>query len=170
MNRKITLSTLALCSFIAIAGCKPQAPEAPAAPAEPAATPAPAAPVAVESAPATAPAEVPFDIKGFAGVFTGTLPCADCAGIDTKISLNRDGTYKIHESYQGKSGKDMDGDGTWTAEENGKRIRLDPNSKSEQDRLYAITSQDQIDSVDAAGKPIDTPAPHSLKRTGPAMQ
>ncbi|GAB3096366.1 copper resistance protein NlpE [Lysobacter terrae] len=166
MNQKLLL--LAAASVLAIAACKPQAPAEPAVPAAAPAEPAAPAPVAVESAPATAPSDVPFDIKGFAGVFTGTLPCADCPGIDTTVTLNRDGTYTVHDTYQGKPGKGFDGEGTWTAEENGQRLRLDPNSKSEQDRLFAVASQDQIDQLDAEGKAIDTQAPHSLKRTGPA--
>lgn len=166
MNRKLLL--LAVLSTLAFAACKPQAPAEPAAPAAPAA-PAEPAPVAVESAPATSPADVPFDTKGFAGVFTGTLPCADCPGIDTRITLNRDGTYTLDETYQGKPGG-FSGDGTWTAEEGGKRIRLDPNSKSLEDRLFAVASQDQIDALDKAGNAIDTQAPHALKRTGPAAK
>jgi copper homeostasis protein (lipoprotein) len=164
MNRKLLL--LAVVAALAVAACKPQAPAepvAPAAPAEPAA-PAAAAPVAVESAPATTAADVPFDIKGFAGTFTGALPCADCPGIDTRLMLNADGSYTLHEVYQGKPGNGFDGDGTWTAEENGKRIRLDPNSKSQQDRLYAVTSADQIDALDSAGMPIESTQSNTLKR------
>jgi copper homeostasis protein (lipoprotein) len=167
MNRKLLLA--AMVSTLAIAGCKPQAPAEPAAPAppaEPAASTEPA-PVAVESAPATTAAEVPFDIKGFAGTFTGTLPCADCPGIDSTITLKPDGSYTVHEVYQGKPGG-FDGDGTWTAEENGQRIRLDPNSKSEQDRLFAVKSKDEIEALDMGGKPIATTSPHALKREGAA--
>jgi copper homeostasis protein (lipoprotein) len=160
MNRK--LLSVAMLSVIAIAACKPQAPAEPAAPAAPTAEPAP---VAVESAPATTPAEVPFDIKGFAGTFSGTLPCADCAGIDTKITLKPDGSYTLHEAYQGKKNS-FDGDGTWTAEENGQRIRLDPNSKSENDRVFAVKSKDEIETLDTEGKAIASTAPHALKREG----
>ena len=166
MNRKLLLAVMA--STLAIAACKPQAPE----PATPAADTAPAAsmepaPVATESAPASSAADVPFDVKGFAGTFSGTLPCADCPGIDTTISLKPDGTYTVHEAYQGKPDS-FDGDGTWTAEENGKRVRLDPNSKSEQDRLFAVKSSDEIESLDIEGKPIDTQIPHALTREGAA--
>jgi copper homeostasis protein (lipoprotein) len=166
MNHRLLL--IALASTFAIAACKPHAPAEPAAPAADA-TPAPAepAPVAVESAPANAAADVPFDVKGFAGTFAGTLPCADCSGIDTSISLKPDGSYTVHETYQGKQGG-FDGDGTWTAEENGKRIRLDPNSKSEQDRLFAVKSKDEIETLDMEGKPITSSAPHALKREGTA--
>jgi copper homeostasis protein (lipoprotein) len=167
MNRKLLLAVLA--STLVIAACKPQAPAEPAAPAAdtaPAASAEPA-PVATESTPASSAADVPFDVKGFAGTFSGTLPCADCPGIDTTISLKPDGTYTVHEAYQGKPDS-FDGDGTWTAEENGKRVRLDPNSKSEQDRLFAVKSSDEIESLDIEGKPIDTQIPHALTREGAA--
>lgn len=165
MNRKLLL--VAVLSVIAVAACKPQAPV------EPAATPA--APVAAETASAPAPVhpepvqEVPFDTKGFAGMFTGTLPCADCPGLDTEITLNRDGTYTLHEVHQGKPDR-IDSAGTWTAEENGKRLRLDPDSKAEQDRLFAVVSNDRIEQLDAEGKALPTQAPHALTRTGPATK
>ena len=166
MNRKLLLA--AMVSTLAIAACKPQAPE----PATPAADTAPAAstepaPVATESARASTATDVPFDVKGFAGTFSGTLPCADCAGIDTTIALKPDGTYTMHEVYQGKPGS-FDGDGTWTAEENGQRVRLDPNSKSEQDRVFAVKSSDEIESLDPEGKPLATGTPHALRREGAA--
>jgi len=146
MNRKLLL--LAVASTLAIGACKPEAPVEPAAPAAPveqAAAPAEPAPVAVESAPANSPADVPFDVKGFAGIFSGA---------DTRLTLNADGTYA-------QSGSAVS-EGTWTAEEDGKRIRLDPNSKSEEDRLYAITSNDQLDALAADGQPATTSS--SLKR------
>jgi copper homeostasis protein (lipoprotein) len=167
MNRKLLLAVMA--STLAIAACKPQAPAEPAAPAAdtaPAAAAEPA-PVAAESAPVSTATDVPFDMKGFAGTFSGTLPCADCAGIETTISLKPDGTYTVHETYQGKPGG-FDSEGTWTAEENGQRVRLDPNSKSEQDRLFAVKSSDEIESLDTEGKPIATQTPHALKREGAA--
>ncbi|KQY52088.1 copper resistance protein NlpE [Lysobacter sp. Root494] len=164
MNRMLLLAVMA--STLAIAACKPQAPAEPAAEAAPAATVEPGAPVAVESAPSVATA-APFDVKGFAGTFSGTLPCADCPGIDTTISLKPDGTYTVHEAYQGKPDS-FDGDGTWTAEENGQRVRLDPNSKSEQDRLFVVKSNDEIESLDLEGKPIAAEMPHALKREGVA--
>jgi copper homeostasis protein (lipoprotein) len=130
MNR--SLLTLALLATLAATACKPQAP----APAEPSAQ-ANTAAEAPAPMPAAAPAQAPFDIKGFAGTF---------ATAGSKITLNADGSYVIAGATQG--------DGTWTAEENGKRIRLDPNSKTEQDRLYSVVSHDQIDQVDATGAAV----------------
>jgi copper homeostasis protein (lipoprotein) len=166
MNRKLLLAAMA--STLAIAACKPQAPTEPATPAADAAPAATEpAPVAAESAPSGTAPDAPFDVKGFAGTFNGTLPCADCPGIDTTISLKPDGTYTVHETYRGKPDS-LDSDGTWTAEENGQRVRLDPNSKSEQDRLFAVKSSDEIESLDAEGKPLTTNTPHALKREGAA--
>jgi copper homeostasis protein (lipoprotein) len=136
MNRP--LLCVALLAALAATACKPQAPaeSEPAAQANTAAE----APAPVAAAPAAAPSEVAFDTKGFAGTFaTG----------DSKITLNADGSYKLAGATQG--------DGTWTAEENGKRIRLDPNSKAEADRIFIVTSRDQLDQVDEAGAAV-TPA------------
>ena len=155
-----------LVTLIAVA-CKPQPP---AQPASVSAETAAEAPKVVEVAPTgTSSADAPtFDQKAFAGTFRGILPCADCSGIDTTLALMPDGTYAISEAYQGKAGG-AKMDGTWTVEANNKRIRLDPNSKSERDRLYAITSNDQIDQFGADGKPAISGMDSRLKR-GAATQ
>lgn len=36
----------------------------------------------------------------YEGTYTGTMPCADCAGIDTEITIN-DGKYIIKRTYLG---------------------------------------------------------------------
>lgn len=40
--------------------------------------------------------------KQVRAVYAGTLPCADCAGIQTELTLYVDMTYKVKEKYQGK--------------------------------------------------------------------
>ena len=71
-----------------------QAPVAPAADVVPAPA-APTPPAADAMPPAT---QAPFDAKALAGTFTGTLPCADCPGINTRIVLAdyRDTAGKTH--------------------------------------------------------------------------
>ncbi len=34
--------------------------------------------------------------------YSGTLPCADCAGIETEITLKSDFTYSVHTIYNGR--------------------------------------------------------------------
>lgn len=36
------------------------------------------------------------------GVYAGVLPCADCAGIDTRLRLDADLTYVLETRYLGK--------------------------------------------------------------------
>ena len=166
MNRK-HLTTACLVALVALAGCKRETatPEAgPVADTQPVAT----APAAV--APATEPASIAgpaLDTKAFAGNFSGTLPCADCPGIDTTLELHTDGTFMLMETYQERKAEPGMLEGTWTAEEEGSRIRLDPNSKSEQDRLYAVDSHDQITSLGSDGTPAASGVASSLKRDAP---
>src|SRR5262245_27619507 len=57
------------------------------------------------------------------GVFTGTLPCADCPGIRTELTLNApaspggdQGTYTLRQTYLGTPDGDrtFDTGGRWT--------------------------------------------------------
>jgi len=164
VNRK--LLALACLAALALSACNKPAEPAPA-PADAPKAAEPAAPPPAEPAPAPAAEAAPaaFDAAAFAGTFSGTLPCADCSGIDTKLELKADGSYALDESYQGKKDGNFKGDGTWTAEENGKRVRLDPNSKSDDDRLFEIASKDEIRMLDTEGKPIESQLDYSLKRT-----
>ena len=155
MNRKWIVLPAAM--TVPLAACKPQAEPAAPAPAEPAA-PA-AAPVA--DAP---PAPATFDAKAFAGTFSGTLPCAHCPGLATKFARAADGTYTVEETYQDRKVEPLKGDGTWTAEADGKRIRLDPNSKADQDRMFEVITNDEIRQLDIEGKPIESSLPYNLKR------
>ncbi len=44
------------------------------------------------------------NVFDWSGTYHGTLPCADCAGIDMTITLNQDGTYELTQSYLDKEG------------------------------------------------------------------
>src|SRR5690606_37297109 len=171
-NRTLFTATL-LAAAIALAGCKPSTD---AAAPDNAATPAPtAAPDAAEPAADehstdvlrevdNAPAPEGLDVRAFAGRFEGTLPCADCPGIDSTIELEGDGTYTLHDAYRESDGATNDVEGTWTVEEAGKRIRLDPNSKQARDRLYEVVSDDELLMLDGAGNRIESGLDYSLRR------
>ncbi|RKS87457.1 NlpE-like protein [Orbus hercynius] len=36
----------------------------------------------------------------WAGIYQGVLPCADCEGINTTLTLNQDGSFKLQEVYE----------------------------------------------------------------------
>ena len=129
--------------------------------------PTDAPPVAAEPpapvTPVTPPAE--FDVRAFSGTFAGVLPCAACQGIDTRVDLNPDGTFRLVETYQGQAdGGPFEITGTWTAESAGKQILLDPDSKSEPDHRYDIVSPDEIRMLDLEGKATASAQNNSLHR------
>lgn len=71
--------------------------------------------------------------REFAGTFS-----AD----GTTLTLATDGTYTLD------AGDGQPTDGTWSAEADGERILLDPNSKSEDDRSYSVVSADELKATD----------------------
>ncbi|MEZ0471909.1 copper resistance protein NlpE [Luteimonas salinilitoris] len=139
-----------------LAGCKPEAATGPAT--EASATDAPAPEAARTDVPA------PIDPAALAGTFTGTLPCADCPGIDTTLELRDDGSAALTEVYQERGGGAEPAPGTWTVEDAGTRLRFDPEDKASADRLYAIASGDELTQLDMEGNQIESSFNYSLKR------
>lgn len=173
MTNRTVFTTTLLAAAIVLAGCQPSTDTA--TPGD-AATPAPAVapaddepaaeelPTDVLRAVDNAPAPEGLDVRAFAGRFEGTLPCADCPGIDSTIELEGDGTYTLHDAYRESDGATNDVEGTWTVEEAGKRIRLDPNSKQARDRLYEVVSDDELLMLDGDGNRIESGLDYSLRR------
>lgn len=161
--KQILFATM-LCVF-AIVGCKRDA--EPATPAEPATTTVPAAAAEAKPAAEALPTDViseadnssapaGFDVKAFAGTFGGD---------DIALELEADGSYTLSGwALGGTDDEPASSDGTWTVEENGKRIRLDPNSKDEDDWLFAVNSNDELQALDGDGKPPANAPAGSLTR------
>jgi copper homeostasis protein (lipoprotein) len=105
-----------------------------------------------------------FTGKAFAGTFTATLPCADCPGIDETLELKPDGSFRLIDIYRERPQGTNTVAGSWTSEDDNKTLRLDPNTKAEPDRLYAIVSNDLITTLDRDGKPAQD-ASQSLHRS-----
>lgn len=161
---KITFLGIACMTLLTLAACKPEPAEPVAA--TPAAADAATAPIDVISSGAALPSQgaSTFDQRAFAGTFTGTLPCTSCPGIDTTLVLDPDGSYRITELYQNQKDGTLEMDGSWTTEADDQQIRLDPNSKTEDDRLYAITSNDQLGLLDLEGQVIQSGMNSTLER------
>jgi copper homeostasis protein (lipoprotein) len=61
----------------------------------------------------------------YAGVYGGILPCADCEGIDTELTLNEDNTFTFIEFYLNKSESDLFlTEGSWETEGSPAHIAL----------------------------------------------
>ena len=169
MTRRFAVPLALLPLALALAACKPAAEpaSAPTAKAE-----APAAPVesgSVAGTDATAvvnhdrPDPAGFDRKAFAGAFAGTVPCADCPGIETHLAIDADGTFKLDETYQDRDTGNRT-TGTWTVDADGKRLLLDPDTKDAADRRFEIVSKDEIRMLDVDGNPIASELNYRLRR------
>lgn len=58
------------------------------------------------------------------GTYKGTLPCADCEGIETELTLNLDGTYLYKATYLGKDTKVYEIEAPFQWDETGSMITL----------------------------------------------
>jgi len=58
------------------------------------------------------------------GVYSGIVPCADCEGISTRLSLAADGTYLLQRQYVGRSEAVFASKGSFTWSADGSRIVL----------------------------------------------
>ena len=138
-------SLVPLALAISLTACKPPAP-------------APAATVSPATAPATqAPATI-------TGAFSGSLPCADCAGIDSTLVLTADGKYNLTDAYQDKDHSSFISEGNYSLESGGKTLHLRPSNKDEYDGYYAIVSPTQLTMLDREGKAIEGQLNHTLTR------
>lgn len=162
MNRQ-TLAIAIAFATMSITGCKREAAAPPAVEAAPAdATKSAVISEIDHNSPASAaPA---FDVKAFAGLYAGIVPCADCPGIDTSIAFTPEGTYSMSETYQEEGGGSFVTKGTWTVREDGKTVLLDPEDKEERDRWYEIVSANELRALDRDGKAIDSKLDYSLRR------
>ena len=102
--------------------------------------------------------------RAVAGRFSGTLPCASCPGTDTLLVLKDDYRFELEEKFQGSDAPAATIVGTWSAEEDGQRLGLDPDDKNTEDRLLQAVANDEIRVLDKDGKPIDIDANLSLRR------
>jgi hypothetical protein len=145
-----------------------QAPEAAAPAAQPTASQPPVA--AVESGtgttmaqPGVQPADTAADARALTGTYSGTLPCADCPGIDETLVLAADGGFVLTDTYRERPGTANVVQGSWSLEDGGKRIRLDPGSKDATDKLYEVDG-DALRTLDGEGKRLPAGMPDRLKK------
>jgi copper homeostasis protein (lipoprotein) len=147
---------------LVLAGCG--TPEAPAdgAPATGNA-PAAAAP-AVAPAPAV-PAAPPAGGVGLPATFAGSLPCADCEGIDTTLTLEADFRYRLRSRYLGKApGADTFVEvGRFAISDAGTRLAL--HGGSDGPAVFAIQGKGRLARLDVGGQASNSALNYTLART-----
>ncbi|MCI7307944.1 copper resistance protein NlpE [Alistipes senegalensis] len=83
----------------------------------------------------------------YLGTYEGTLPAADCPGIQTALTLNPDGTYELHMKYIDRDAE-FDEKGVFSVKENLLTLtQLDDGSeeyyKVEENRLRMLDAEKQ---------------------------
>src|SRR5215468_12060249 len=61
----------------------------------------------------------------WAGTYEGVLPCADCPGTKTRLTLNRDDSYRLVTRAQGSHNAEKSVSGVFTWQPSGNAITLD---------------------------------------------
>ena len=96
-----------------------------------------------------AKAEAP---KKHVGEFSGKLPCADCPGIETKLTLNEDGSFLLDETYLEKKDGQFNTKGSYEVSEDGTFVNL-----KVKDKLIVFLIEDDaaylVEKVGDAKKP-----------------
>ncbi len=99
------------------------------------------------------------------GTYKGTLPCTDCEGIETSLTLNSDLTYLLKTEYLGRNDAlEEENSGSFTWDESGSIITLQ-NLESEQNQFKV--GENLIWKLDASGNMIrgDSADHYILKKT-----
>lgn len=87
------------------------------------------------------------------GIYAGTIPCADCAGILTNIAINKDNTYQMTTKYDGKSEQVMVSSGTYSWDTTSSVIMLKEKDSDNSVVLYKV-GENTMTKLDMEGKPI----------------
>jgi len=89
----------------------------------------------------------------WAGAYTGTIPAADAAGINVRITLTQDGNYTLAYEYLGKEGEPFKSSGTFTWNDAGSIITLDNLDKNAFPVYYQV-GENTLTQLDLEGNKI----------------
>ena len=89
-----------------------------------------------------------------AGTFEGLLPCADCPGIQYRLTLSPDRTYHLRTAYTDRPDGVVDEIGSTVVSPDGKTVVLEGSQAGA--RYFAIAAPDRLTQLDTKGDPIAT--------------
>ena len=112
---------VSLTAWLVLAACGP-APTEPSAPIQPATPKQAAAPTETAATPDSSHNSA--NALDWAGEYKGVVPCADCEGIETSLTLNMDNSYKLSTTYLGKDATPFKQHGSFEWDAKGSVIRL----------------------------------------------
>lgn len=110
-------------------------------------------------------------------MYIGTLPCADCSGITTELTLQHeaehgDGTFLLKETYEGKkdSINAFNTNGMWTTlrgsatDKNATVIQITPEGSADDARYFEVLPNGDLLQLDREQKKITSQANYTLKK------
>jgi len=87
------------------------------------------------------------------GTYYGVVPCADCPGIETRITLNKDDTYHISWKYQDKGDELFQNTGKFQWDADGGIITLENLEKDNYPNRYRV-GENRLFQLDKEGNRI----------------
>jgi NlpE N-terminal domain len=102
----------------------------------------------------------------WAGTYEGVLPCADCPGIKTRLTLNRDDSYRLVTHAPGSQNAEKSVSGVFTWQPSGNAITLDERGGRQQfsvgeGQLTLLRPESGASRYPAANLVLTPAAPHS---------
>jgi len=91
----------------------------------------------------------------WAGVYTSVLPCADCAGIQTTITINLVESYELRIKYLGKEGEELVKTGSFKWNKAGSEITLSGIENNEAPSKYLV-GENKLIQLDMKGARMAT--------------
>lgn len=110
------------------------------------------APVDSASTTTSAEGDTSENALDWSGTYTAVVPCADCPGIKTDVTLNKDKTFTLNEEYLERNVKNQD-KGSFGWDVSGKVITLKGKNSSYKYRV----GENTLTQLDMSGQPIDGP-------------
>ncbi|SHF04355.1 Heat shock protein HslJ [Mariniphaga anaerophila] len=103
----------------------------------------------------------------WAGTYAGFLPCADCEGIQTEITLSEDLTYTMALKYTDKDETVFQSSGKFEWDKNGSKITLKGKNIQKNSEKYLV-GENQLFKLDMDGNRIlgDLAANYILRKRG----
>ncbi len=98
--------------------------------------------------------------RALPATYVGTLPCADCPGIDTKLNLLPDGQFQLRMTYLERNEKPVEQIGLWQLDK-GKLTLKSAGQTVEQFQMQGKTLD--LRKLDMEGKPIASKLDYTLR-------
>ena len=89
----------------------------------------------------------------WAGTYSGLLPCADCEGIQTFITLTKDLTYQIRTKFMGRKDAPVEKSGLFSWNKEGSKIEL-LGYKAGTMPVYYLVGENKLIQLDMQGNRI----------------